>query len=98
MKLKINIKNPIISSVLCIIITFVITIIVLSIAKPSYITEVSDKGDKKVNVYLLVFISLLFGILIGIAKLIFFSKTTTAISKITAVKNNFALNPMAYRP
>lgn len=98
MKLNINIKNPIISSVLCTIITFVITIIVLSITKPSYITEVSDKGDKKVNVYLLVFISLLFGILVGIAKLIFFSKKTIAISKITDVKNNFAFNPTVYRP
>ena len=94
MKLEINIKNPIISSVLCIIITFIVTIIVLTVAKPSYITEISNKGKKKINLCLLFFISLLFGILVGLAKLLFFSEKTST----SYVKNKFAYNPITYKP
>lgn len=100
MKLKINIKNPIISSLLCLLITFIIALVVLSIVKPSYVIEISNKGVKNVNKYLLVSISLLFGVLMGIAKLLFFYSRSEKLLSQKLIKNNFAFNPnvYAYRP
>ena len=96
MELKIDIKNPIISSLLCIIITFIIALIVLSIVKPSYVMEITKDGSKKVNKYILVSISLLFGVLMGITKLLFFSSRSKKLPSQKPIKNNFAFNPNVY--
>ena len=92
MKMKIDIKNPIISSLLCTIVTFIIALVVLSIVKPSYVMEITEKGSKKTNKYLLVSISLLLGVLMGITKLLFFSSRLSH----KPIKNIFAFNPNSY--
>lgn len=73
--MKINVKNSIVSSVILIVITFFIMIIILSFTKPFYIMEVDKKGKKLINWYLLISISVLFGILSGLIKFMFFLKS-----------------------
>ena len=59
MKINIDVKDPIISSILVIIITSLITSVILLVTKPSYIMEISKSGQKKIKVSLLISISLL---------------------------------------
>ena len=71
--MKIDIKNPIISSLLSVLITFITVIIILYITKPIYITKVYDDGVENIDYYLLVSYSLLFGVLVGIIVLLIVS-------------------------
>ena len=84
--MKIYTKNPIVSSLFTIFITFLISMILFFIIKPSYIIDISKEGKKKINIYLLFIYSMLFAVLLGIV--IFLCKTTT----ISTVKSN------AYKP
>ena len=61
MKINIDIKDPIISSVLIIIIGSLLTSLILIINQPSYIIEISKSGKKTIKVSLLISISLLIG-------------------------------------
>lgn len=78
--MKIDLKNPIISSVFSIGITFIIFIIIFCITNPHYIMEISKNGKKKKNIYLLFIYSLLFGILVGFCVLLY--KTDSSSSPI----------------
>ena len=90
--MKINIKNPIVYSLLYIVITFIIILIILSTLKPSYIKEVDKNGKIRINISLLLVISLLFAVLIGIINFLFFSK------KYISVKNNIIVDQISYIP
>lgn len=101
MKINIDINNPIISSILVIIVTSLITSLILLITKPSYVIEISKSGEKKIKVSLLVSISLLIGFFLGTIKIIFSSfKVNTLEIKthesITPTKNNFSFDPNKY--
>ena len=92
--MKIDLKKPIVSSIVSIVITFLMSMMVLSITKPSYIIEVSKEGKKKINIYLLFTYSMLFSFLIGIC--ILFWRTT----EISRIKNDSILsfNYKSYKP
>lgn len=101
MKININFEDPIISSILVIIISFLITSLILLISKPSYVMEISKSAQKKVKVSLLISISLLIGLFLGAIKIIFSSIKST-IPKIKTPesnipnKNYFAFDPNKY--
>jgi hypothetical protein len=59
-------KSKITLSITVIIISFLIFIISLYFAKPLYVTEISDKGEKKISYPLLISLSFLFGLFFGI--------------------------------
>lgn len=96
--MKINLKNRIVSSGIIIFVVFIVSIIILYITKPKYITEISDEGKTKINGYLLISISLLFGIVAGITRMLLIVDVKIAKKEHThhQVKMNF--NPAAYRP
>ena len=101
MKINIDVKDPISSSILVIIISSLITSLILLVTKPSYVIEISKSGQKKVKVSLLIAISLLIGLFLGTIKIIFSSiKSTTP--KINTpetnipTKNYFAFDPNKY--
>lgn len=98
--MKIDLKNPIISSLISIGITFVISMTILLLAKPSYIMEISKEGKTRINIYLTVTFSLLFSILIGIIFLIL--KTDGDKQKTVQMGfskyNAKAFNPLQYSP
>ena len=93
--MKIDLKNPIISSVFSIGITFVISIIILCVTKPSYIMEISKNGKKKKNIYILFTHSLLFGVLIGIFVLLYKTGHNSSIVSKLAFSN---YNGRSFRP
>lgn len=98
--MKIDLKNPIISSVFSIGITFVIFILIFYVTNPSYIMEISKNGKKKKNIYLLLTYSLLFGILVGIC--VFLYKTgskSSSVANITfSTYNGRSFRPKLYSP
>ena len=101
MKINIDVKDPIISSILVIIISSLITSVILLVTKPSYIMEISKSGQKKVKISLLISISLLIGLFLGVIKIIFSSiKSTTPKIKTpesnTPTKTYFAFDPNKY--
>lgn len=97
--MKIDLKNPIISSILSIGITFVISIIILYVTNPSYIIEISKNGKKKKNIYLLFTCSLLFGILVGIFILLYKTGSrSSTVSNIAFSTNNILFIPKIYSP
>lgn len=101
MKINIDVKDPIISSILVIIITSLITSVILLVTKPSYIMEISKSGQKKIKVSLLISISLLLGLFLGAIKIIFSSiKSSTPEIKTpeskTPKKNYFMFDPNKY--
>jgi len=101
MKININVKDPIISSILVIIISFLITSLILLITKPSYVIKISKSGQKKVEVSLLLSISLLIGLFLGAIKIIFSSIKSTTFKMKTPesnipTKNYFAFDPNKY--
>ena len=75
--MNIDLKKPINSSLFSILITFLLSIMVLFITKPSYITEIDRKKRiKKINIYRLFIYSILFALLVGICVLFIPIKTT----------------------
>lgn len=100
MKINIDVKDPIISSILVIIITSLITSVILLVTKPSYIMEISKSGQKKIKVSLLISISLLLGLFLGAIKIIFSIKYSTPEIKTpeskTPKKNYFMFDPNKY--
>jgi uncharacterized membrane protein len=92
--MNIDYKKPIISSIFSMGITFIITFIILLITQPSYIMEVSKKGTKKKNLYLLLSYSLLFSVLIGIIVLLF----KTDYISLSTPKMGFNSNPKSFKP
>ena len=94
--MKIDIKNPIISSLFSVIITFSISMIVLYLTKPSYIVHVSDEGKKKKNIYLLFTYSMLFSVLAGITVLLW--RTGESSTKTTSESAVLAFSSKSYRP
>lgn len=91
--MKIDFKNPIISSLFSIIITFVISVIVLFITKPLYIIDVSEDGTKKTNIALLLSVCMLFAVLVGIT--VFLLKTGDSL-KPPEINHVREFNPMNY--
>jgi len=78
--MNIDLKKPINSSLFSIIITFLLSIMVLFITKPSYITEIDRKKRKKrINIYRLFIYSILFSLLVGICVLFIPIKTTNPV-------------------
>jgi len=100
--MKINVKDPIISSMLVIIVTSLITSLILLITQPSYVMKISKTGKKKIKVSLLISISLLIGLFLGTIKIIFSSiksnppKIETTHESNTPKKNYFAFDPNKY--
>lgn len=92
--MKIDYKNPIVSSFFSICIIFVLFMIILCLTKPLCIMEVPVNGKgKKINGYLLCNYSLLFATLIGI--IVFLFKTTN----IQTPKLSFSTyNQRSYKP
>lgn len=86
--MKTDKKNPIISSLISIISTFILSIVFFCVCKPSFIIKVSNKGVKVIDYYLLVLYSLLFGVFVGIIILFIVSGNTSTNIK-TPVKYNF---------
>lgn len=93
--MKINLKNPIVSSLFGIAITFIVFLIILCVTKPSYIMEVSKKGKKKKSIYLSFIYSLLFSTLTGIIILLTVSKE---IDGPLLSFNSRSFNPRTYSP
>ena len=74
--MNIDLKKPINSSLFSILITFLLSIMVLFITKPSYITEIDrKKRRRKINIYRLFIYSILFALLVGICVLFIPIKT-----------------------
>lgn len=98
--MKIDLKKPIVFSLVSIGITFVISMTILFLTKPSYIIEISKNGRQKINPYLTLTYSLVFAILVGILVLIL---KTGDINK-NHVQMSFskynakAFNPIEYSP
>jgi hypothetical protein len=68
--MKIDIKNPIVSSLFSTIFTFILSMIIFYISKPNCILKISDKGIKIKDYYLLISYSLLFGVFTGVVVLL----------------------------
>lgn len=98
--MKIDLKIPIIFSLVSIGITFVISMLILWITKPSYIMKISKKGEKIIDQYLTVTYSLLFSTLIGIITLIVKTgdKKEHPVQMGFSTYNAKAFNPMKYSP
>jgi len=94
--MKIDFKNPIISSLIGMGVTFLVSIIVLCVTNPSYIMEISKHGKKTKNVYLLVTYSLLFSVVIGIVVLLCNKRFKSNSPRLRFVTKSF--NPAAYSP
>jgi hypothetical protein len=92
--MKIDLKKPINSSLVIMIITLVLSIIILSITEPSYIMEVSKEGKNKKSIYLLLTYSMLFSLSIGIT--VFLCRTGTGSIKTTEPYMGF--NQRSYKP
>lgn len=95
--MKFDFKNPIITSLLSGSISFIISLIVLYIYKPSYIIVVKKSGGKKINVPLLVTYSLLFADLVGIITLLFITRNTN-VKLGFDTKYPKIFNPRSYSP
>jgi hypothetical protein len=93
--MKIDLKKPVFSSLFSISITFLVSMIVLCVTNPTYITEVSKKGKKKKNVYLLFTYSMLFATLVGTIVLLWRTGSNIRSGKSVPV---LAFNTRAYRP
>ena len=101
MKININVKDPLISSILVIIITFLITNLILLVTKPLYIMEISKSGQKKIKGSLLISISLLMALFLGSIKIIASSiKSNTPKINTPEIdslnKNYFSFDPNKY--
>jgi len=98
MKINIDVKDPITSSILLIIVGALVTSLILIITQPSYIIEISKTGKKEIKISLLISISLLIGLFIGTAKFIFFNQihVSKPVESNTLIKNNFAFDPNKY--
>ena len=96
--MKFDFKNPIITSLLSISISFIISLIVLFIYKPSYIMEVKKSGDTNINLSLLVTYSLLFADLIGIITMLFITRNTKVKLGFDETKGFKIFNPISYSP
>ena len=92
--MKIDLKKPIVSSLFSIFITFLISMMVLFIIKPSFIIDISKEGKKKKNIYLLFTYSMLFGVSAGIIVLL--CKTTEVFT--TKPASVLSFNSNAYKP
>lgn len=92
--MKIDLKKPINSSLFSMVITFVLSLTILWVTKPSYIMEISKDGKNKKSIYLLVTYSMLFSVLVGITVLL--CRTGSAETKSDAPR--MAFNPRSYRP
>lgn len=92
--MKIDLKKPINSSLFSMVITFVLSLTILCVTKPSYIMEISKKGKNKKSIYLLVTYSMLFSVLVGITVLLY--RTGSTETKSDAPR--MAFNPRSYRP
>ena len=92
--MKIDLKKPINSSLFSMSITFVLSLTILCVTKPSYIMEVSKEGKNKKSIYLLVTYSMLFSVLVGITVLL--CRTGSTETKSDAPR--MAFNPRSYRP
>ena len=92
--MKIDLKQPINSSLFSVLIAFLVSLIILYVTKPSYIMEVSKDGKNKKNIYLLVVYSMLFAISVGILVLLCMKGFTENKS----TKPRMAFNPRSYKP
>ena len=96
--MNIDLKKPIVASLFGMVITFVLSMIVLSLTKPKYILKVSQKGRKTINVYLLIIFSMLVSVLIGITILLWRTGLTSDLSSWKDNTQRLAFNPQSYRP
>ena len=92
--MKIDLKKPINSSLFSMVITFVLSLTILWVTKPSYIMEISKEGKNKKNIYLLVTYSMLFSVLVGITVLL----CRTGSTETNSDAPRMAFNPRSYRP
>ena len=85
--MKIDKKNPIVLSIFSIITTFIFSVIIFYICKPSFVLKVSNKSGKVIDYYVLFSYSLLFSMFVGIIILCIVSGFSKKIE--TPVKYNF---------
>jgi uncharacterized membrane protein required for colicin V production len=88
--MKIDFKDPINSSVIGVVVIFSVSIIALSLMKPVYIMEITDTGLYKMNYILLIFYSLLYGILVGTIILFFMTRNKSIESNRPNPKMEFS--------
>lgn len=77
--MKLDIKNPIILSIMISITTFLIAFIFISIDKPSFVQKVDSKGNTYIDNKLTILYSILFAIFAGI--LVIIGKLQTKTTK-----------------
>jgi hypothetical protein len=88
--MNIDLKIPIVRSLCCIPIVFLVSFGILSITKPSYITQISNEGGNNINLYLLVIYSTLFSTIT--ATTVFLLSTTNTNPK------QISFNSKVYQP